>query len=227
MDEYTPLDLVAFHNAGLALLGEQGTAPIGPQQFRGLPFLVGTNPEHCFVAFGEGLQHAPLSIPIDESAWSVIVAHRLLASGISAGGPVGEPIADYVFTYQSGDEVRVTIRDRFEITEIPTAWGQLPFHAVPDQSDSLPARDAGRFDQAGERQTEVNQAEPRGYYLWAWQNPRPEHHRDPCRATFPHCRRDRWPRRRISLCAFRRTAPQDDDHGPRGGGAAIRSRGGG
>ena len=174
MDEYTPLDLVAFHNAGLALLGEQGTAPIGPQQFRGLPFLVGTNPEHCFVAFGEGLQHAPLSIPIEESAWSVIVAHRLLASGISAGGPVGEPIADYVFTYQSGDEVRVTIRDRFEITEIPTAWGQLPFRAVPDQSDSLPARDAGRFDQAGERQAEANQAEPRGYYLWAWQNPRPE-----------------------------------------------------
>jgi hypothetical protein len=121
MDEYTPIDLMAFHNAGLALLGEQGTAPLGPQQFRGLPFLVGTNPEHCFVAFGEGLQRAPLSIPIDESVWSVIVAHRLLASGISAGGPVGEPIADYVFTYQNGDEVRVTIRDRFEITEIPTA----------------------------------------------------------------------------------------------------------
>jgi len=174
MDEYTPIDLVAFHNAGLALLGEQGTAPIGPQQFRGLPFLVGTNPEHCFIAFGEGLQHAPLSISIDESVWSVIVAHRLLASGISAGGPVGEPIADYVFTYQSGDEVRVTIRDRFEITEIPTAWGQLPFRAVPDQSNSLPGRYEGRFDEAGQRQTEVNEAEARGYYLWAWQNPRPE-----------------------------------------------------
>jgi len=174
MHEYTPLDLKAFHNAGLALLGEQWTAPIGPQQFRGLPFLVGTNPEHCFVAFGEGLQHAPLSIPIDESVWSVIVAHRLLASGISAGGPVGEPIADYVFTYQSGDEVRVTIRDRFEITEIPTAWGQLPLRSVPDQSDSLPARYEGRFDETGWRQTEVNEAAARGYYLWAWLNPRPE-----------------------------------------------------
>ncbi len=174
MDEYTPLDLMAFHNAGLALLGEQGTAPIGPQQFRGLPFLVGTDPEHCFVAFGDGLQHAPLSIPIDERARSIIVAHRLLASSISTGGPVGKPIADYVFTYQNGDEERVTIRDRFEITEIPTAWGQLPFRAVPDQSDSLPARDAGRFDESGERQAEAKQAEPRGYYLWAWQNPQPE-----------------------------------------------------
>src|SRR5712691_3445087 len=101
MDEYTPLDLKAFYNAGLALLGEQGTVSIGPQQFRGLPFLVGADPEHCFVAFGEGLQNAPLNIPIGEHAQSVIVAHRLLMSGISAGGPVGEPIADYVFTYQN------------------------------------------------------------------------------------------------------------------------------
>jgi len=149
MNDYTPIDLMAFHNAGLALLGEQGTAPIGQQQFRGLPFLVGANPELCFVAFGEGLQRTPLSIPIDESAWSIIVAHRLLASGISAGGPVGELVAEYVFTYQSGDQVRVTIRDRFEITEILTAWGQLPFRAVPDQSDSLPACYEGRFDEAG------------------------------------------------------------------------------
>src|SRR6266567_3090039 len=174
MDEYTPLNLNAFHNAGLALLGEQGTAPIGPQQFRGLPFLAGTDPQRCFVAFGDGLQSAPLSIPIDESARSVIVAHRLLASGISSSGPAGEPIADYVFTYRNGDEERMTIRDRFEIAEIPTAWGQLPFRAVPDQSDSLPARYEGRFDEAGERQAEVNQAAARGYYLCAWQNPHPE-----------------------------------------------------
>src|SRR5207247_1180338 len=141
-----PLDLTAYYNAGLALLGEQGIAPIGAQQFRGLPFLAGSDPQRCFVAFGDGLQHAPLSIPIHESARSVIVAHRLLASGISVGGPVGEPIADYVFTYRNGDNVRVTIRDRFDIAELPTAWGQLPFRAVPDQSDSLPPRYAGRFD---------------------------------------------------------------------------------
>ncbi len=172
MDEYTPIDLMAFQNAGLALLGEQGTAPIGPQQFRGLPFLVGTDPQRCFVAFGDGLQKDPLSIPIDESARSIIVAHRLLASGISAGGPVGEPIADYVFTYQSGDVVRVTIRDRFEITELLS----------------------------------VGMAEPSTGATTG------HVHRDPYRATFPHCWRDRWPLQRISLCAFGRKAPQDDNH---------------
>src|SRR5256714_3771981 len=174
MDEYPPLDLKAFYNAGIALLAEQGVAPIGSQQFRGLPFLVGTDPQSCFIAFGDGWQNVPLSIPIVERAQSVIVAPRLLASVITAGGPVGEPIADYVFAYQNGNEEHIPIRDRFEIAEIPTPWGQLPFRAVPDQSDSLPARDAGRFDESGERQAEVNQAEPRGYYLWAWQNPHPE-----------------------------------------------------
>src|SRR5438034_10885783 len=170
----SPLILPSFPLVNKVPVGEQGTAPIGPQQFRGLPFLVGPDPQRCFVAFGDGLQNEPLSIPIDEGAQSIIVAHRLLASGISAGGPVGELIADYVFTYQNGDEARVTIRDRFEITEIPTAWGQLPFRAVPEQSDSLPARYEGRFDETGGRQSEVNQAAARGYYLWAWQNPRPE-----------------------------------------------------
>src|SRR5439155_1501174 len=121
-----------------------------------------------------GWQNAPLRIPIAGPAQSVIVAHRLLASGVSTGGPVGEPIAGYVFAYQNGDEEHIPIRDRFEIAEIPTAWGQLPFRAVPDQSDSLPAREVGRFDESGERQAEVNQAELRGYYLWAWQNPHPE-----------------------------------------------------
>jgi hypothetical protein len=94
MHEYTPLDLKSFHNAGLALLTELGAAPIGPQQFRGLPFLVGTDPQCCFIAFGDGWQNAPLRIPIAEGAQSVIVAHRLLASAISSGGPVGQPIAD-------------------------------------------------------------------------------------------------------------------------------------
>ncbi len=102
MDDYTPLNLKAFYNAGIALLAEQGAVPIGPQQFRGLPFLVGTDPQHCFIAFGDGWQNVPLSIPIAESAQSVIVAHRLLASGITGGGPVGVPIADYVFVYQNG-----------------------------------------------------------------------------------------------------------------------------
>jgi hypothetical protein len=173
VDEYTPADLTTLQNAGMAILPEQGTAPLGPQEFRGLPFLIGANPERCFVAFGDELQSVPLSIPVEERVFSVVVAHRLLTSGILAGGPVGDPVADYLFIYESGERARVTIRARFEIAEVPTAWGQLPFRAVPDQQDSLPPRETVRLVEAGLRQTEVNEGAAHGYYLWAWQNPRP------------------------------------------------------
>ncbi|HZS86364.1 MAG TPA: CehA/McbA family metallohydrolase [Chloroflexota bacterium] len=174
MDAYSPIDLAEFSNAGLALLGEQNDAPIGPRVFRGLPFLVGADPARCFVACGEGLCDTPVTVPLSGAAWSVIVAHRLLDSRIAQGVPVGEHIADYLFTFADGSTERAPIRDRFEIAEVPTDWGQLPFRAVPDRGDALPARYVGRFEDTGERQTEADQAEPLGYYLWAWRNPRPE-----------------------------------------------------
>ncbi|MGH2346206.1 MAG: hypothetical protein ACRDG4_13350, partial [Chloroflexota bacterium] len=173
MDDYTTLQLAHCRNAGLAVLGAAGTAPIGAQRFRGLPFLIGEDPDRCFVAFGDGVRSEPLTIPINGVARSLVVAHRLLDSRILEGGPLGEPIAEYVFQYRNGDEARLPIRDRFEIGALPTEWGQLPFRAVPDRGDSLPARYEGRFDQAGARQMEARQASPLGYYLWAWINPQP------------------------------------------------------
>src|SRR5262249_23493476 len=156
MDAYSPLDLAEFYNAGIALLDDKAEAPIGPQEFRGLPFLIGDDPARCFVACGEGLRDTPLTLPLGGVAWSVIVAHRLLDSRIEQGTPVGEHIADYVFTYADGSTERVPIRDRFEIAEVPTGWGQLPFRAVPDQNDALPSRYEGRFENTGERQTEAD-----------------------------------------------------------------------
>ncbi len=173
MDEYTPLRLTDYWNAGMGHLGNAGPVSIGAQRFRGLPFLIGEDPERCFVAFGEGLCREPINIPINQTAHSVIVAHRLLESMLLEGGPIGEPIAEYVFAYQDGDTARVPIRDRFEIGVVPMEWGQSPFAAVPDQSDSLPLRYDGRFDQAGQRQTEAIQARPASYFLWAWRNPSP------------------------------------------------------
>lgn len=174
MHEYTPLDLQPFQNAGLDLLGEQETVPLGSQEFRGLPFLIGTDPHRCFLACGRGLQHDPVRLPLNTHVRAIIVAHRLLDSGIAAGGPVGELVAEYVFTSHQGDETRVPVRERFEIAVIPTFWGQLPFQAVPDQNDFLPARYEGRFDMSGERQAEAIQGSAHAYYLWAWRNPHPE-----------------------------------------------------
>lgn len=174
MADYIPLPLADLYNAGVDLLGATGPPPLGSQSFRGLPFKLGTNERCCFLAFGDGVCSEPRTIPIAQPARTVIIAHRLLDSPILAGGPVGAPVADYLFRTADGQEEKVTIRDRFEIAVVPTPWGQLPFRAVPDQSDRLPPRFHGHFGDVGKRQTAVVQASARGYYLYAWTNPWPE-----------------------------------------------------
>src|SRR5205085_62526 len=131
--------------------------PTGRQSFRGLPFVVGDDEGRCFLALGGSLDREAVTLPIGRAARSVIVAHRLLESKIMDGGPVGEEVAHYVVRFADGDEERVTIRDRFEIAIVPTGWGQLPFNALPDQGNGLPARYEGRFESAGTRQTEASQ----------------------------------------------------------------------
>jgi hypothetical protein len=174
MSEYVPVQLADFHNAGLALLGADATPPIGAQQFRGLPFLIGENPERCFVALGREGRCEPLRIPIGGPARSVVVAHRLLETKILDGAALGEVVADYVFVYQDGQEVRVPIRDGYEVRFVSGAWGEFAFGALPNRNDTLPPRYVGRFEAAGARQTEVSGWAPPDYYLWAWLNPRPE-----------------------------------------------------
>jgi hypothetical protein len=173
MDEYAPLDLSPYHNAGVPLLWA-AAPPIGAQQFRGLPFLIGEDPERCFVAFGEERRQEPLTLGIGQVVRSVIVAHRLLESRILDGGPMGEPIAEYVFRYCDGEEVRAPIRDGFEIRFVSGAWGENAFSAVYSQGAGLPPRYRGAFEDVGARQTEVDAPWPADYYLWAWLNPRPE-----------------------------------------------------
>jgi hypothetical protein len=174
MSEYVPVRLADFHNAGLALLGADATAPIGAQQFRGLPFLIGENPERCFVALGREGRCEPLRIPIGGPARSVVVAHRLLETKILDGAPLGEVVADYVLVYQDGQEVRVPIRDGYEVRFVSGAWGEFAFGALSNRNDTRPTRYVGRFEGAGGRQTEVSGWTPPDYYLWAWLNPRPE-----------------------------------------------------
>ena len=50
MSTYTPLDLNALYNTGLDVLGGQG--PLGAQNFRGLPFALGSDAERCLIACG-------------------------------------------------------------------------------------------------------------------------------------------------------------------------------
>ena len=170
MADYQPLDLSTLCNAGLKILGENTEAPIGEQAFRGLPFLVGADGSKCFIALDSS--SGSVTIPINQSARRVIMAHRLLESDLMEGGALGKPVADYVFHLAGGDEVRVPIRERFEIADL--SRGGAPFHALPDQNDELMPRYEGEWEGMGRRQTEVSRGTSRGYFLWAWENPHPD-----------------------------------------------------
>jgi hypothetical protein len=175
MQDYQPIDLTHHCNAGPELYGER-KPPVGAQTFHGLPFQVGP-PEPgsapCFIGF-DAEHTQPITVPIGAAARRVIIAHTLLESQLAKGDPVGRVIATYVFRYADGESVRVPIRERFEIGFIAPIWGQLAFLAVPDRPDGLQPRHEGRWGAAGNRQTEATQQGVRAYYLWPWENPRPE-----------------------------------------------------
>ncbi len=172
MGEYKPLDISEYCNAGKEVLGTEHAPAAGEQSYHGLPFKIGAqDPERCLVM---ARQDSPMGIPVRGAAHWVLFAHVLLNSRLHQGDPPGRVAGHYEFVYADGQRVRVPIRERFEVAEVPTGWGESPFLAVPDRDDSLQDRYSGEWGSTGYRQTEVRQAWPRDYYLWAWQNPRPE-----------------------------------------------------
>jgi len=177
MQDYEPLDLSGICNAGPELCRRERAPATGEQTFHGLPFRIGAaEGAPCFIGFGAEptLTAAPVAIPVGRAARRLLFAHALLESHLHDGDPPGREIARYAFVFGDGERVEIPIRERFEIGVVPVAWGEHPFLAVPEQDDGLMARYEGHWGGAGGRQQEVYQAWPRDYYLWAWENPRPE-----------------------------------------------------
>ncbi len=179
MADYEPLDISAHYNTDAGVLGEDSGFEPGAQDLRGLPFLVGDGDSpaaDCLIAFdGES---GGVTIPIGKPARRVVVAHRMMESVLHSGGPLGAAVADYVFRLAGGMEVRIPLRERFEISplqnlqSVPGVPGS-PFLAVADSTAGLMPRREGEWDQMGRRQMEGVQEWPRWFYLWAWTNPEP------------------------------------------------------
>jgi hypothetical protein len=169
MPSYEPVDLSGVCNAGADVLAD---APVGRVNLRGLPFLIGAEPpvkERCFL-----LPDAPVRVEIGRLARHVIMAHRLLEPGAPAGHAVGQTVAEYAFHLAGGEVVTVPIRERFEIQVVPPGWGRLPFLAVTDTNDHKMARFAGSWSESGARLAEHELGWPAAYFLWCWDNPRPD-----------------------------------------------------
>ena len=179
MADYEPLDISAHCNAGAGVLGEDSGFEPGAQDLRGLPFQVGdgANPDaDCLIAL-DG-KSGGVTIPIGKPAHRVVFAHRMMESVLHSGGPLGAAVAGYVLRLAAGAEIRVSLRERFEIAplqnlqSVPGVPGS-PFLAVPDSTAGLMPRHEGEWDLMGRRQMEGVQEWPRWFYLWAWANPEP------------------------------------------------------
>jgi hypothetical protein len=173
MPSYEPVDLSAFCNAGVEVIGEDpGDIPLGRVELRGLPFVIGSEPpsaDRCLL-----LPSAATSVGIGRLAPRVIVAHRLLEPAAPGGHAVGQTVADYAFHLAGGAVVVAPIRERFEIQVVPPGFGRLPFLAVTDSNDRNLRRFQGQWGDAGARLAEHAMGWPAGYYLWCWENPHPE-----------------------------------------------------
>ncbi|HKF76116.1 MAG TPA: CehA/McbA family metallohydrolase [Candidatus Dormibacteraeota bacterium] len=173
--EYAPVPLDEAANAPLDVLPARTRLPaVGDLPLRGLPFAIEPDARRCLVHLGEG-GTGEVEVTLGLAARHLVFAHRLLSTRIPEGDPPGRPVVDLVFTYEDGAQVAHTVRERFEVAAIPTAWGQLPFLALPDMPDQLPAdRWRGDFGAIGYRQAEAGAAWAKWFYLWAWRNPRPD-----------------------------------------------------
>lgn len=179
MSDYQPISLTSLCNVGTSFVGS-GTEPsIGNQTFYGLPFVIGAaepDPACCFVGFaGEGGTDASVTVPIGTTAHNLILAHALLESKVyDDGEPIGHLVAQYVVCFADGTEVRLPIRERFEINIVPAQWGHFSFLSRPDQIAALMPRHEGQWRTMGARQSEVIPSWPHSYFLWAWKNPYPD-----------------------------------------------------
>ena len=176
MSDYVTIDLSQHCNVNASWVKQDEEFPRGELSLRGLPFQIASDEKNQarFLGFGSGGYSSPIEIPINRHVRWVIFAHRLMESKILEGELPGREICSYGFKYSEGVEVRAPIRERFEISYLAQHWGQAAFFAVPDAQDSLFPREEGRWEETGQRQTEVKQAWPRWFVLWAWKNPDPD-----------------------------------------------------
>ena len=189
MTDYEALNLSNWCNAGTEVLGEGAQPPVGRQTFQGLPFQVGGDDGsgRCFIALDGG--SSSVTVEIKQAAKRIILAHRLLETEVMEGGELGVAVAEYVFRLSGGQELRVPIRERFEIgmvfgpiseagrdgiSNILAKMANVPFRAVTDQKDYLHPRCLDLQEERGRRQMESIEGTALGYYLWAWENPEPD-----------------------------------------------------
>jgi hypothetical protein len=183
---YLPVDLTGVRNAPVDVFDDPHEVTLGDRALHGIPFRFGS-PDDAVVLVPSG---GSATVPLDRQATWVIVAHAVLETDLYEGGSVGDAVGRYTLRYADGSTHATDIRQRFEIgptprkwdgRPLPLDWGQTPFLAVNDAEHELIDRTCGRFDEAGARFVDIEDAQsrvpyvlPYRFYLWAMPNPRPD-----------------------------------------------------
>lgn len=165
-------------------------APSGACVCWGIPFRVGRRIAHA--ATGPvTLRFAPVRAPwlvFLHTTDAVVLPQQDdgLYAPAKGYGLLGEPVADYVFLYADGEEVRHAVRRRYEVNLFQRPWGESSFacvaHTKPYTLYPLSRQpvqeipfDPGQHFVWGTTQTRVAQVDltPWTNWVWAWENPRP------------------------------------------------------
>ena len=66
MQDYQPISLTDLCNVNAEIIGANIAPTLGQQTFHGLPFHISEG-EKCFLGFGEGVNTAPIQVPVNAS----------------------------------------------------------------------------------------------------------------------------------------------------------------
>ena len=179
MAKFATVDLSALytHSRSDAAPWDEKTAsgiarlPGGEQRFWGVPFCVGSAEADApgLLVVGHDGSTETVHVSLDGAASYLVFVHvcdaraRTTVAGQSADYPTpivtapGEHLADYVIEYADGSEHRVTVRRRFEVTQVSRGM-QRGFLCLP-HADPIPLPMRGPYpaDLWGRYQTGVSE----------------------------------------------------------------------
>jgi hypothetical protein len=161
--KFSPVDLHSYFTASPADFGSREKAkllggasqqdglirtPSGKQNFRGIPFLLGSEGVQSkswmvLSRHSQSWSAETVDIAINQKAGSLCLAqfcdwdpNETPAADQEAREQVGQRLADVVFVFDDGREETLPIRRRFEVNAPWVEWGHLCFAALTHTADS-------------------------------------------------------------------------------------------
>jgi hypothetical protein len=162
--KFVPVELSSYFNASPSDFGPRELAktmggssqqdglihtPSGKQNFRGIPFLLGSEGSQAksWIVLSRRHDHPwiaeTVDVAVNQKAGSICLAqfcdwdpNETPAAGQDVCEQVGQRLAEVVFAYDGGREEALPIRRRYEVNAPSVEWGHLSFAALAHTADA-------------------------------------------------------------------------------------------